>query len=73
MTKSNVVKIKDSNYTVISTVKLHKQNYAYLINNANFKDTLFVRYTKNEVEVIDEKDKLNELIKMFNFNINNLA
>ena len=74
MRKSSVVKIENNDYTVISTVKYEKASYAYLINNNNYKDVLFVKYTKEEVEVIEEKEKLNKLIELFNFRINtNLA
>ena len=70
MTKRSVIEIKDKKYIVVSTIKKKNDRYAYLINNDNFKDVLFVKYTKEELEVIEGKEKLNELIKEFNTNIN---
>lgn len=71
--EKEVIRISNKDYTVISTIKLNKEEYAFVINMENYNEVLFIRNIKEEivVEVIKEKKKLKELIKLFNFKINN--
>jgi hypothetical protein len=68
--EKDVIKILDNEYTVVSTLNLDNNKYAYIINNNNFNEVLFIKSTKKEIEVIKEKKLLKELIKLFNMKIN---
>jgi len=64
--EKEVLEINNKEYVVVS---VHNE-YAYLINTDNFNDVLFVKLYDCEVEVINNKNQLNKLIKMFNEIIN---
>lgn len=70
MKEKEVITIKDKVYTVISVVKIEKQEYAYIINMDNFKEALFIKTQKNAIEIISEKEKLKNLIHLFHLKIN---
>ena len=64
--EKEVLEINNKEYAVVS---VHNE-YAYLINTDNFNDVLFVKVYDCEVEVINSKNLLNKIIKMFNEIIN---
>lgn len=70
MKEKEVITIKNKVYTVISVVKIEKQEYAYIINMDNFKEALFIKTQKNAIEIISEKEKLKNLIHLFHLKIN---
>ena len=61
-----VISLNDNEYTVVATAYFEDSNYAYIINNDNYNDVLFVKSKSNEVEIITEKQTLCELIPIFN-------
>lgn len=65
-----VIEVNKKEYTVVSTLNKSTQKFAYIINNDNYNDVLFVKLNKNELEVIEDKKVLKELIKLFNKKIN---
>ena len=65
-----VIEVNKKEYTVVSTLNKNSQKFAYIINNDNYNDVLFVKLNKNVVEVIEDKKVLKELIKLFNKKIN---
>lgn len=64
--EKELLEINNKEYVVVSIYN----DFVYLINIDNFEEVLFVKNYGCEVEVIKEKKKLNELIKMFNQIIN---
>lgn len=70
MKEKEVITIKNKVYTVVSVVKIEKQEYAYIINMDNFKEALFIKTQKNAIEIISEKEKLKNLIHLFHLKIN---
>lgn len=68
--EKEVIKINNKEYTVVSTTALNKNIYAFIMNNENYNDFLFVKNFSNEIEIVDEKKTLGQLIKQFNFEIN---
>lgn len=65
-----VIEVNKKEYTVVSTLNKNSQKFAYIINNDNYNDVLFVKLNKNVLEVIEDKKVLKELIKLFNKKIN---
>lgn len=64
--EKEILEINNKEYVVVSVYN----DYSYLINTDNFNDVLFVKLYDCEVEVINNKNQLNKLIKMFNEIIN---
>lgn len=69
--EKEVIEFSNKEYAVISSMSVDKINYAYIMNIENYNEVLFIKNKKDEVEVINEKEKLNYLIKKFNQKINN--
>ena len=65
-----VIEVNKKEYTVVSTLNKNSQKFAYIINNDNYNDVLFVKLNKIVLEVIEDKKVLKELIKLFNKKIN---
>ena len=61
-----VIELNNKEYTVVATAFFDESNYAYIINNDNYNDDLFIKNKINEVEIITEKQTLCELIPIFN-------
>ena len=64
--EKEVILLDNKEYTVIATTTLDRNRYAYIINNDNYNDVLFVRNKLNEIEIINEKKILGKLIPLFN-------
>lgn len=65
-----VIQVNNKEYTVVSIIKVEKDKFAYLINIDNYNDIMFAKIKKNEIEVIEDKNILKKLIKLFNLKIN---
>ena len=70
MKDNSVIQVNNKEYTVVSIIKVEKDKFAYLINVDNYNDIMFAKIKKNEIEVIEEKSVLKNLIKLFNLKIN---
>ena len=70
MKDNSVIQVNNKEYTVVSIIKVEKDKFAYLINIDNYNDIMFVKIKKNEIEVIEDKSVLKNLIKLFNLKIN---
>ena len=70
MKDNSVIQVNNKEYTVVSIIKVEKDKFAYLINVDNYNDIMFVKIKKNEIEVIEDKSVLKNLIKLFNLKIN---
>lgn len=70
MKDNSVIQVNNKEYTVISIIKVEKDKFAYLINIDNYNDIMFAKIKKNEIEVIEDKSVLKNLIKLFNLKIN---
>lgn len=70
MKDNSVIQVNNKEYTVVSIIKVEKDKFAYLINIDNYNDIMFAKIKKNEIEVIEDKSILKELIKLFNLKIN---
>ncbi|MBE6161131.1 MAG: hypothetical protein E7158_02780 [Firmicutes bacterium] len=66
MKEREVIKFNNKEYTVVASTLHKKKKYAFIINIENFNDVLFIKNTLNEVEIIEEKELLGELIPIFN-------
>ncbi len=70
MKDNSVIQVNNKEYTVVSIIKVEKDKFAYLINVDNYNDIMFAKIKKNEIEVIEDKSVLKNLIKLFNLKIN---
>lgn len=70
MKDNSVIQVNSKEYTVVSIIKVEKDKFAYLINIDNYNDIMFAKIKKNEIEVIEDKSVLKNLIKLFNLKIN---
>lgn len=70
MKDNSVIQVNNKEYTVVSIIKVEKDKFAYLINIDNYNDIMFAKIKKNEIEVIEDKSVLKNLIKLFNLKIN---
>lgn len=70
MKDNSVIQVNNNEYTVVSIIKVEKDKFAYLINIDNYNDIMFAKIKKNEIEVIEDKNILKKLIKLFNLKIN---
>ena len=63
MKDNSVIQVNNKEYTVVSIIKVEKDKFAYLINVDNYNDIMFAKIKKNEIEVIEDKSVLKNLIK----------
>lgn len=61
-----VICFNNKEYAIVVSALHKRRKYAFIINVENFNDVLFVKNGHNEVEVIEEKKLLGELIPIFN-------
>ena len=66
MKEREVIRFNNKEYTVVASTLHKNKKYAFIINIENFNDVLFIKNTLNEVEIIEEKKLLSELIPLFN-------
>ena len=64
--EKDVIEIDKKNYEVIKTIKYDNCKYAYIINIDNYSDTLFIKENKKDLEIVKQKELLNDLIVKFN-------
>ncbi len=70
MKEKEVISFNDKEYTIVSILKIDNVKYAYIINIDNYNDVYFVVLKKDELTIVEDKQKLKELIKIFNQEIN---
>lgn len=72
MREKEVIELNRKQFMIVSTLNIENIKYAYIINTDCFNETFFVKTNekKKEIEIIEDKDKLKELINMFHLHIN---
>lgn len=65
----DVIELNGNRYVIISIIKVKNIKYAYIINKKDYADFIFIEIIKDHVKLVEE-NKLKDLIKLFNNEIN---